>query len=89
MAYYDVGVMVGSNGLRKRVAACAAQESSTPLADPMRWAAEHIWVIAAAPGWDAKWASGVAAYPDEDPGDKSDVITDADILAVVQPIILA
>ena len=83
MTYATIAAITQNLSLSMRLTACAAeQQKPTPYSS---WVAEHIWQIAAAPGWAQKWESAVAAEI-ADPGADESVITDADILAVVQPM---
>lgn len=83
MSYRTISQITQSSSLFQRLVACAAeQEKTQPY---VQWVSERIWDIAASPGWADKWASAVAADI-EDPGADESVITDGDILAVVQPM---
>jgi hypothetical protein len=84
MAYWDIATMVADTDLTSRVAASAAQEHAP--GDPAGWAFDHRWDWAAQPGWDAAWASAVAAG-NEHPGQDAGVITDGMILSAVQSIL--
>lgn len=87
MAYQDVVEVYQSNGLRLRVTACVATEG---IEDPYYWVATREWALASAPGWGDAWASGRAAFPqDEDLGTRNDVITDGMILSFVQGSVAA
>lgn len=82
MSYWDVAQMSADLDLTARVAACAAQESKP---NPVQWAADHMLLLAASPGWEQAWASAMAAnnpYPGRDAG----VVTDGQILSAVQPM---
>lgn len=81
MAYWDMAQIAQDGDLTNRVQACAAQEITG--ANPYQWAADHMLLLAAQPGWDAAWASAVAAgnpRPGKDPA----VITDGMILSATQ-----
>jgi hypothetical protein len=81
--YLTIAVVSTDTFMIQRVAACAAQQGQT---EPHWWATQNGYLWAAAPGWGAKWDSAVAsgiAEPGKDPA----VITDGDILAVVQPMV--
>ena len=67
--------------LTARVASCAAQE--VPGANPYGWAAEHMMLLAAEPGWAEAWDSAVAGG-NEAPGRDGAVVTDGMILSAVQ-----
>ena len=84
MSYWDIAEMTADGDLQRRAQAAAAQEQD---GDPFAWAAENMIHLAASPGWDAAWASAVAAglpRPGKDPG----VITDGMILSGVQALVL-
>lgn len=83
MTYANIANMAESPSLIRRLIACAAEQKK---GDPYNeWVYSHVWDIAASPGWSEKWASALAAdIPD--PGADEGVITDADILAVIQPM---
>jgi len=82
--YLTIATISEDTSMRRRVAACAAQQGATGDAD--QWAYDNRWQWAAAPGWATKWDSAVAAGV-ADPGADPAVISDADILAVVQPMV--
>jgi hypothetical protein len=84
MSYLDQSVIAGNAAMNARVAQCAASES---VPDPDAWTSINCRAWAAAPGWDAAWASAQASHPDDpsyDPGSDEAVITDAMILSQVQ-----
>jgi hypothetical protein len=88
MSYSSIVEMVGSASLQSRVAAAAANEGY--IGDPMEWARQNIWAVAASPGWTAAWDSARADTSDNfnpDTGRRSDVITDGMILSAVQPLV--
>jgi hypothetical protein len=78
--YLTIAGMAKDWPLTSRVAACAAQQG---VADPETWAVTNGYAWAAAPGWAGKWDSAVLNGV-ENPGADPSVISDADILAVVQ-----
>lgn len=85
-SYNAIILIAGSPSLTTRVAAAAASEGAL---DPVRWAQDHIWALAAEPGWADAWLSAIAAYNvnvNPDTGQRDDVITDAMILGAVQAI---
>lgn len=83
MSYADIAAITQSTSLAQRLTACAAEEvKPKPYSS---WVFEHIWEIAASPGWADKWAYAVA-NENPDPGADESVITDGDILAVIQPM---
>jgi hypothetical protein len=80
--------MSKSESLIARVAACAAEEGFKD--DPTSFAQNNIWQIIAAGNWDAQWDSAQASASvnvNPDTGARDDVITDAMILSVVQPML--
>lgn len=81
--YLTISTVSADSSMRQRVAACAAQQGNT---EPEHWAYVNAFRWAAAPGWAAKWDSAIAGGV-TNPGSDPAVITDADILAVVQPMI--
>lgn len=83
MGYWDIAVMGSDSDLTLRVQACAAQEQD---GNPYEWAAENMLALAAQPGWDAAWASAVAA-DNPAPGRDPAVITDGMILSGVQALL--
>lgn len=68
--------------LQRRITACAATEGRV---DPTNWATSKMWVLAATPGWSDAYASAIAAGIST-PGKSETVVTDAMILAAVQPL---
>lgn len=84
--YLTISVISDDVFMQRRVAACAAQQGITQDPDPTVWTFERRYTWAAAPGWAQKWDSAVAGGI-EQPGADPAVITDADVLAVVQPMV--
>jgi hypothetical protein len=84
MGYYDIAQMGHDPALTSRLAACAAQEQ--PGADPYLWVTEHALQLTSQPGWDAAWASALAAG-NADPGKDPAVISDPMILSGVQAVL--
>lgn len=82
MSYWTISEMAADNDLTRREAACYAQEPDAD-GDPTTWALANGLALAAQPGWDAAWASALAAG-NEQPGRDEAVITDNQILAAVQ-----
>jgi hypothetical protein len=81
--YLTIAVIARDEDMIQRVASCAAKQGEP---EPHWWATNHAYTWAAAPGWAMKWDSAVAsgvANPGADPA----VVTDGDILAVVQPML--
>lgn len=82
MSYRTMATMARDNNLLDRVAACAATQHDL---DPLRWAAERAWQLAAQPGWDAAYEYALAAG-NENPGGDNSVVSDGMILAAVQAL---
>jgi hypothetical protein len=85
--YSSIVEMVHSQTLTARVAAAAAEEGAT---EPDTWARANMWAIVAAGNWDEQWDSAKAAWSpnvNPDTGARNDVITDAMILSVIQPML--
>ena len=81
MSYSTHAAIVQSGSLRLRITACAAQEGAS---DPPRWVNAVIWTLPQS-DWIAAWASAEAGDPGGDHGANEGAVTDAMILAVVQP----
>ena len=95
MAYYDVALLQADTDFRNRVAAAFAQEKIAAdvipygADDPWTWAATYAWAIAAAPGFGDAYAYALAQEPPNPaPGKDPTVITDGQILAAVQHILM-
>jgi hypothetical protein len=95
MSYLDQSEIAENLSMVHRVAQCAAQQGE---ADPDGWAQTNRRVWAAAPGWDAAWASAQASHPPGtpdapaewyDPGADEAVITDEMILSQIQSMLPA
>jgi len=89
MAYIDIADMTKTPSLTEREYAAVSKEGIDP---PEQWVFDHRWKLAAQPGWDAAWASALAAHPDDpdyDPGTDPGVITDGMILSAIQNLIEA
>lgn len=69
---------------RNRIASCAAVEIPHTH-QPVQWAQDHIWWIAAAPGFADAYTYALANGV-ERPGNDPSVITDAQLLAAVQAV---
>jgi hypothetical protein len=88
MTYNSVGKIASSMGMNRRISAAAAQEGTQENAQ--MWTMNHIWQIAGSPGWAEAWESAEASATDNtnpDIGARDDVVTDAMILAAVQPLV--
>jgi hypothetical protein len=85
--YSTIARIAATAGFSERLTACAAQQGAD---DPTGWVWQRRHALASSPGWAQKVDSWSAATPDADPdgwaADQS-VISDGDILAVVQPLI--
>lgn len=84
MAYADIVEMAQSTTLRQRIAAAVAGEGE---ADPVQWAADNMWHLAASPGWADDWSYArdtATVNTNPDVGARSDVIDDPQILSAVQ-----
>ena len=86
MAYSDVALLAQDLDFRNRIAASAATESPDLPMHPITFADTYQWQIAGAPGFGDAYASAIAGNV-ERPGNDPAVISDAQILGVVQPII--
>lgn len=84
MSYNSIAEVAHSYSLRERIAACAAVEGVTNP-HPTEWADQHLWWLAASPGWGDAWAYALASGI-TDPGADEAVITDGMILSAVQAI---
>jgi hypothetical protein len=84
MAYWDLSQLAFDPEFSLRIAAC--YETETQAADPNSWAVMHAWQVAGAPGFSDAYASAVAGSV-PNPGRDPSVISDAQILAAVQPLI--
>jgi hypothetical protein len=81
--YLTIATIAADQTMRNRVAACAAEQGAPT---PEHWAYDNAYQWAAAPEWAAKWESAAAAG-NTNPGADPTVITDGDVLAVIQPMI--
>jgi hypothetical protein len=83
MSYNTQAALAVDSDLRNRVAACAATQG---VPSPVQWADAHLWALSGSPGWDAAYAYAVAAGKPR-PGYEESAVTDAMILAAVQPMV--
>lgn len=81
MSYATHASIVQSGSLRQRITACAAQEGAS---NPPQWVNAVMWTLPTSE-WIAAWASMEAGDPGGDHGSNEAGITDAMIIAVVQP----
>ena len=90
MSYYEIGLLAEDRDFLNRCMACAAVEIETqdlprePGAEV--WTMGNRWRLAAMPGFGNAYSSALVSGV-ERPGKEQSVITDAMILAAVQPII--
>lgn len=83
MSYNTMGVMAWDQDLKLRITACAAQQGVIAAAE---WAQNHMWNVVSSPGWDTAYQYALDTEVPE-PGKNENVITDATILATVQPLL--
>lgn len=87
MSYNAVVSMANSNSLRMRIVAAAADQG---VVNPQQWAQDNLWAVVASPGWAAKWRYALdtlTVNQNPDLGARDDVISDDDLLAVVQGMV--
>jgi len=96
MSYMSIIQAAESSSLARRVQAAVAQEAASADVDipssVAQWVADQMLNLVATSGWGDKWQYAKDTYrPDFNPdtGARTDVISDADILAAVQPLVLA
>lgn len=82
--YYAQYLITMDSDFRLRVTSCVAIESDNPTPD--QWVELNKWAWATAPGWAAKVATAIDAG-DTEWGKDPAVISDADILAMIQPMV--
>lgn len=82
MSYGSMAQMAQDYQLRQRLYACAGQEG---IADPTSWVDSNIWQIVCNTEFDTAYfyAKGIN---NPNPGSDETVITDAMILAHIQPL---
>jgi len=86
MAYYDVFLLTQDFDFQARVTAAYATETvNADGENPNAWMGEHIWDIAAQPGFGDAYASAIAGSV-PNPGRDPAVISDAMILSAVQAV---
>ena len=84
MSYSSIVEMANSASLVGRITAAVAKEG---IDNPEAWTRSNVWQLCSSPGWDAQWQYAVETYQvnaNPDYGARTDVISDADILAAVQ-----
>ena len=84
MTYMSISTIAADDAIRRRIAACAAQEGAEA---PETWAFTNALKLAASPGWAEAWDYALAVDPEASPGAREDVITDGMILAAVQQLL--
>lgn len=95
MSYTTIINIAESPSLQRRVQAAVAKEAAAAeVSIPYlaTWVADRMLHIAATSGWDQKWEYYEASYTpiyNPDVGARPDVVTDEDILAAIQPLVLA
>ena len=82
MSYSSQAALAGDPDFISRVSASAAVEVPPPT-HPVTWARDHIWRIAAAPGFADAYESAIIAEVPR-PGNDPAVISDGQILSAVQ-----
>lgn len=85
MALQDIAAAAADGDLQQRVAACAASHGQ---ADPLAWAIDHRWEVAAHDGIADAWAYAKANFMDR-PGWRPGAVTDDMISAAVDAILAA
>jgi hypothetical protein len=85
MSYNHIADAASDSDLRRRVAACFAQQT-TGTEQPEALASVHMWRIAADNDIAAAYAYGVDTNV-PNPGKDEAVVTDAQILAAVEAIV--
>jgi hypothetical protein len=86
VSYTSVVEMANSSSLIGRLTAAAAGES---IADPQAWVRTNLWKIVSSPGWADDWAYAAdtaSVNTNPDLGIRTDVISDAKILAAIQAV---
>lgn len=86
MTYAAIVEIAQSGSLYSRVVACVAGQD---IDNPHQWTQDHMWQLAAQPGWADDWkyakdTGNVNVNPDT--GARDDVISDDKILAAVQSL---
>ena len=86
MAFSDQALLSNDGDFIQRVAACAAVEVTlAPGEQPVQWAYNNVWRVAAAPGFADDYASALAAGVPR-PGNDQAVISDDELRAAVQAL---
>ena len=85
MSYSSQAQLSNDSDFLARISAAAAVEVPKTH-QPQQWAVEHIWWVAASPGFADKYESALAGEVPR-PGNDPAVISDAEILSAVQALI--
>lgn len=85
MSYNTIARAALDGDLQQRLTAAAAQEGHPT---PQAFVQSHIWTIVADPGIADPYAYALGNRVDR-PGAYDDVVNDATILAVIQPLVQA
>lgn len=85
MSYNTIARAALDGDLQQRLKAAAAQENHP---DPHDFVQRHLWEIVSEPGIADAYAYAMGNRVDR-PGFYDDVVNDATILAVVQPLVIA
>lgn len=85
VTYAAIALAAQDEHLRRRIAACIAQEAPDDDRHPIAHADAVIWACCAAPGGGDAYAYALATDV-PDPGNDPAVISDAMILGAVQPM---
>jgi hypothetical protein len=86
MVYYDVSLLARDPDFQSRIAACYSTE--TMVQDPESWASLHQWMVASQPGFGEAYTYAINSG-NPNPGRDPAVITDGQILAAVQMIMVS
>mgnify|MGYP003579939582 CR=1 FL=1 len=82
MAFSDIALLSADNDFIMRTRACVTVEGEL---DPVQWAADHQWQMAATPSFGDKYAAAIVNQVPR-PGNDQSVISDPDILSAVQAL---
>lgn len=86
MTYSAIALAAQDEHLRRRIAACIAQEAPDDPVHPIAHADALIWQACASPGWGEAYAYALETDV-TDPGAAPAVISDAMILSALQPML--
>ena len=89
MSYATQSLLAQDRDFIDRCNSAAAKEipAGSPT-HPLSYVGDHIWTLAAAPGFDAAYESAIAGGIGR-PGWESSVISDGEILSAMQSLIAA